>query len=39
LFPVAKAKKTKLSGKKLVLVGVFSVKISENDAIKAFKKL
>jgi hypothetical protein len=38
LFPVTKARKNKISGKRLVLVGVFPANISENGAIKSFKK-
>jgi hypothetical protein len=37
LSPVTQARKTKIPGKYPVIVGVFPAKISENDAIKAFK--
>jgi hypothetical protein len=38
LFPVTQARKTKIPGKYPVIVGLCPAKISENGAIKAFKK-
>jgi hypothetical protein len=38
LFPVAKAKKTKIPGKYPAIVDIFPANISENGAIKAFER-